>query len=115
MNRRLDEEADDTQLVLIPRGLFKEIEDGSEIEIDVLNDDRITVVSVPFIANFHYSNCFEDENGQIVFDTVQTVQRDVSRLPEQDIQTDERLVVSSLIVSPVVKLSIQTRSTGYTK
>lgn len=74
----IDEEADDTQVVLIPRSLFDSIDDGSELEIDVLNDDRVSKISLPFFANFHYSNCYEDENGQVVFDTVQTIQRDVS-------------------------------------
>lgn len=74
----LDEDATETQFVLIPRSLFDDIDDGSEIEIDVLNDERVKVVNAPFHANFHFSNCFEDENGQVVFDTVQSIQRDVS-------------------------------------
>lgn len=73
----LDEDTTETQLVLIPRTLFDAIDDGRTIEIDVLNDDRVRVVNAPFHANFHFSNGFEDENGQIVFDTVQSIQRDV--------------------------------------
>ena len=74
----LDEDATETQLVLIPRSLFDDIDDGKSVEIDVLNDDRVKVVNTPFHANFHFSNGFEDENGQVIFDTVQTIQRDVS-------------------------------------
>lgn len=75
----LDEAATETQLVVIPRSLFDNVDDGSEIVINILNDNRIKKISAPFHANFHFSNGFEEENGQLVFDSVQTIQRDVSK------------------------------------
>jgi hypothetical protein len=57
-------------VVLIPQALLDDGNGGSSIDIDVMNDERVKVTLIPFISNFHYSNCFEDENGHVIFDTV---------------------------------------------
>lgn len=66
----IDKDATETSIVLIPRSLFDETEGVTQI--DYLEDDRIIVVPVQNHFNFHFGNCFEDENGNVVFDTVQT-------------------------------------------
>jgi len=57
---------------MIPRSLFDET--SGVTGIDILEDDRIIVVPVQNHFNFHFGNCFEDENGNVVFDTVQTTE-----------------------------------------
>jgi len=68
----IDQDATETSIVMIPRSLFDETEGVTDI--DFLEDDRIIVVPVQNHFNFHFGNCFEDENGNVVFDTVQTAE-----------------------------------------
>lgn len=66
----IDNSAKETSIVLIPRSLFDSNENVSDI--DFLNDDRVIICKVPNHFNFHFGNAFEDEDGNVVFDTTQT-------------------------------------------
>lgn len=69
----LDHDAEETNIILLPRYLLDE-DDESTIDIDIYNDDRIKIVPVSKHFNFHFGNAFENENGTVIFDTVQTDQ-----------------------------------------
>lgn len=62
----IDQDATETSIVMIPRSLFDETEGVTDI--DFLEDDRIIVVPVQNHFNFHFGNCFEDENGNVCRD-----------------------------------------------
>ena len=50
----LNEDAKETLLVLMPRSLFNDVDYGSDIVMDVMNDDRIKKVSVPFHSELSF-------------------------------------------------------------
>lgn len=74
----IDNTAKETSIVLIPRSLFDSTDDVSDI--DFLNDDRVIVCKVPNHFNFHFGNAFEDENGNVVFDTTQTSEFEIDSM-----------------------------------
>ena len=76
----IDVSATQTSIVLIPRNLFDETEGVTGI--DYLTDERISVCRVPNHFNFHFGNAFEDEDGNVVFDTVQTTEIDLSGMSD---------------------------------
>jgi all-trans-8'-apo-beta-carotenal 15,15'-oxygenase len=40
--------------------------------MDVFEDERLKVIDVPYFFNFHFSNAYETETGEVVVDSVQT-------------------------------------------
>ncbi len=77
----VDNTATETSIVVIPRSLCDECDDIQRNEgIDYLKDDRIIVCKVPNHFNFHFGNAFEDDNGNIVFDTVETKEMDLGSM-----------------------------------
>jgi Lignostilbene-alpha,beta-dioxygenase and related enzymes len=76
----IEADAKETSIVLVPRYLFDEQETeetagaASVTGMDYLTDDRIIVCKVPNHFNFHFGNAYEDEQGHVVFDTVQTTE-----------------------------------------
>lgn len=79
----VDNTVTETSIVVIPRSLFDEKENiERNIGINYLDDDRIIVCKVPNHFNFHFGNAYEDENGNIVFDTVQTKEIELGSMSE---------------------------------
>jgi len=68
----IDHDATETSIVIIPRSFFDQT--NGVTSIDYLQDHRIVVVPVPNHFNFHFGNCFQDQHGYLVFDTVQTTE-----------------------------------------
>ena len=71
----IDNEQPHSKVILVPRinklVLASEGKSCAEMPIDG-EDPRIKIINVPYHFNFHFSNAFENEQGNIVFDTVQT-------------------------------------------
>jgi all-trans-8'-apo-beta-carotenal 15,15'-oxygenase len=66
----IDNSVEETSIVLIPRSLFDSKDDVTKMEFE--DDDRVIVCQVPNHFNFHFGNAFEDDEGNVVFDTTQT-------------------------------------------
>lgn len=66
----VNDSAETTNIVLIPRSLFNE-EQSSVDSINLFDDERIIVMPIDRHFNFHYANAYEDDDGSVVFDTVQ--------------------------------------------
>lgn len=73
----IDPNEKETSIVLIPRSLFDEKDPSLVIRMNVFDDERIIVIPVKNHFNFHYGNCFEDDDGNVVFDTVQSSEIDL--------------------------------------
>jgi len=59
-----------TKVIAIPRlDKFPLNEDADSMD---LTDDRITTIDIPYHFSFHFANAFENDEGHIVFDTVQS-------------------------------------------
>lgn len=67
----VDKDAEHSHVVLIPRSLLDAKEQDAVSNIDLFQDERITVVKMDRHFAFHYANAFEDMKGNVVFDTVQ--------------------------------------------
>lgn len=65
-----DREATESTVYLIPRS--KDLERGSAEEMVAGEDDRVRVIKVPYHFNFHFANAFEDEDRNVVIDSVLT-------------------------------------------
>jgi carotenoid cleavage dioxygenase-like enzyme len=76
----IDKDATETSIVLVPRYLFDETE--GVYEMNYLTDDRIIVCKLPNHFNFHFGNAFEDDAGNVVFDTVQTMEISLDGMSE---------------------------------
>ena len=61
-----DNDADQAQLVLIPRR--KNLKEGTAKEMKIGEDSRIKIINVPFHFSFHTANAFEDKDGNITVD-----------------------------------------------
>lgn len=98
----IDAGATETSIVLIPRSLLDETEGVNDI--DYLTDERISVCRVPNHFNFHYGNAYELDDGNIVFDTVQTTEisldgmSDMSDIPIWDLPAPFDLVTPNTLV-----------------
>ena len=71
---------EETSIVMIPRALFETSKKEGRVDFDISpgNSDGIKTIKIPFHFNFHYANGFEDEQGRVVFDTVQIEEATVS-------------------------------------
>lgn len=58
-------------ILCIPRSLFE----SGATDIDALSDKRIKRVECDFSFSFHFGNAYEDEDGQVVFDRIETDDR----------------------------------------
>mmetsp|Transcript_24499 Transcript_24499/g.36408 ORF Transcript_24499/g.36408 Transcript_24499/m.36408 type:complete len:578 (+) Transcript_24499:12-1745(+) len=67
----VDKDAEHSNIVLIPRSLLDNKEQDAVSDIDLFQDERVTVVKMDRHFAFHYANAFEDTEGNVVFDTVQ--------------------------------------------
>lgn len=63
-----DREATESTVYLIPRQ--KDLEFGKSSEMRVGEDDRVKAIKVPYHFNFHFANAFEDEDGNVIIDSV---------------------------------------------
>jgi all-trans-8'-apo-beta-carotenal 15,15'-oxygenase len=73
----IDPTEEQTNIVLVPRSLMDETDQSKVDRMNIFEDDRIIVIPVKNHFNFHYVNCFEDDDGNIVFDTVQSSEIDI--------------------------------------
>lgn len=69
------EHTKETYVVLVPR--MKDLEKGTATKMHMMNDPRIKVVHVPHHFNFHFSNAFEDSDGNVIFDSAQQDENDL--------------------------------------
>lgn len=67
----VDKDVEHSHIVLIPRALFDDKDQDAVSDIDLFQDERVTVVKMDRHFAFHYANAFEDTKGNVVFDTVQ--------------------------------------------
>ncbi|KAI2508983.1 oxidoreductase [Fragilaria crotonensis] len=58
-------------ILCIPRTLF---ESGAE-NVDVFQDERIKRIEAPFGFSFHFGNAYENDQGHLIFDRVETDDR----------------------------------------
>ena len=65
-----DREATESTVYLIPRSKY--LERGSAEEMVAGEDDRVKAIKVPYHFNFHFANAYEDEDGNVVIDSVLT-------------------------------------------
>jgi NADH dehydrogenase FAD-containing subunit len=64
------EEVKESFIYLIPRA--KHLKEGTASAMVAGEDERIKVIPVPYNFNFHFANAYEDEDGDIVIDSVVT-------------------------------------------
>jgi len=65
-----DREATESTVYLIPRS--KHLEAGTAAGMVAGEDSRIKTIQVPYHFNFHFANAFEDDNGNVIIDSVLT-------------------------------------------
>ena len=66
----VDREATESTVYLIPRS--KHLKAGTASGMIAGEDDRVKVIKVPYHFNFHFANAFENEDGNVVIDSVLT-------------------------------------------
>jgi carotenoid cleavage dioxygenase-like enzyme len=112
----IDPKEEQTNIVLVPRSLLDETDQSKVDRINILEDDRIIVIPVKNHFNFHYGNCFEDNDGHIVFDTVQSSEIDIGGFssasePIWNIENIFEGVVPSALVRYTIDVKNQCLST----
>eukprot|EP00521_Asterionellopsis_glacialis_P011083 CAMPEP_0195309494 /NCGR_PEP_ID=MMETSP0707-20130614/38763_1 /TAXON_ID=33640 /ORGANISM="Asterionellopsis glacialis, Strain CCMP134" /LENGTH=596 /DNA_ID=CAMNT_0040373791 /DNA_START=57 /DNA_END=1847 /DNA_ORIENTATION=+ len=70
-----DKEATESTVYLIPRS--NHLQAGTAARMIAGEDERIKIIKVPYHFNFHFANAFEDENGNVVIDSVLTDEVDL--------------------------------------
>lgn len=63
-----DQDATESTVYLIPR--LKDLDVDRASKMRVGEDERIITIKVPYHFNFHFANAFEDEEGNVVIDSV---------------------------------------------
>eukprot|EP00586_Coscinodiscus_wailesii_P006940 CAMPEP_0172492182 /NCGR_PEP_ID=MMETSP1066-20121228/23219_1 /TAXON_ID=671091 /ORGANISM="Coscinodiscus wailesii, Strain CCMP2513" /LENGTH=619 /DNA_ID=CAMNT_0013261649 /DNA_START=859 /DNA_END=2719 /DNA_ORIENTATION=- len=64
-----------THVALVPR--MKHLKENSAKKMNLMNDPRIKVISVPQHFNFHFSNAYEDDDGNVIYESAEQTENDL--------------------------------------
>lgn len=70
-----DTDATESTVFLVPR--IKDLQEGTASNMRAGEDGRIKIIKVPYHFNFHFANAFEDEEGNVIFDSILTEEAEV--------------------------------------